>query len=372
MIKKPTVYFFIGTTAELIKLAPVIKECKLRKLKVVLVSSGQNIINIADFFSILGQNKWDIVINLKPIESSIFKFVFWLLKSIFVSLQTFYKEFKINPETKIFVVHGDTVSSVLGAFVGWIYRVPVVHVEAGLRSFNIFEPFPEEINRIIVSNFASMHFCPNEWSINNLKNKEGIKINTFYNTLIETLYWCLYQESNYRLPFKRSTKYFVLIVHRQENLIFNKARTIKIIKYILDKIPDGLVPVFILHAVTQKHLGDAEFFSSITKNKNIVFLPRLKMQDFVKIAKDSEFLITDGGSNQEEMYYLGVPCLLLRNVTERIEGLGENVVLSRLDKKVIIDFIKNYKKYKTKAIVSSLCRPSRIIVNEILNLCAKN
>ncbi|MCS7092237.1 MAG: UDP-N-acetylglucosamine 2-epimerase [Patescibacteria group bacterium] len=367
---KLTLYFFVGTTAELIKLAPVIRECKKRKIKTVLVSSGQNIVDLKDFKSIIGQGNWDISLCKKSVKPSVFKFVLWVLKSFVETIKTFYNEFfKNNPGKKIVIVHGDTVSAVIGAFVGYIYRVPVAHVESGLRSFKMFEPFPEEINRILVSFFATIHFCPNNWSLNNLRRKSGIKVNTFNNTLVETVKWCLSQKLKYKLPLKKNSKYFVLIVHRQENVIFNKCRTINLIKYIIDNTPAGLSCVFVLHSVTQRYLGDSDFFNTVAKSRDVLFLPRMKMPDFVHIVRNSEFVITDGGSNQEEMYYLGKPCLILRNVTERIEGLKSNVVLSKYNKRIIGYFLRNYTKYKTNPVLDISSSPSKIIIDEILNLC---
>lgn len=102
----------------------------------------------------------------------------------------------------------------------------------------------------------------------------------------------------------------------------------------------------------------------LKKNKNIELTPRYDYFEFIKLLNKSEFVISDGGSNQEECFYLGKPCLLLRNETERKEGIDKNVVLSNFDEKVINDFINNYQKYKFK-MISDKQSPSKMIVNKI-------
>lgn len=92
-----------------------------------------------------------------------------------------------------------------------------------------------------------------------------------------------------------------------------------------------------------------ELKKQLTKNSNISLLPRLEYLQFIKLVKGSEFVITDGGGNQEELYHMGKPTLLFRNETERKEGLGETAVISKLDEGIIKKFIKNYKEYKKPA-----------------------
>jgi len=270
------------------------------------------------------------------------------------------KEFKgKNYKNCYFIVHGDPVSSLIGAIISKIYRLRLVHVESGLRSFNYLEPFPEEITRQIISKLADVHFAPNDWAVKNLSHVGGEKINTFQNTMLEDYV------SVPRRARKYKSKYFVLIVHRQEHVIFEKEKSKELIEFIIKNVTNKMKCVFVTHATTNKFLEEVNFKIPPSIKDNVVFTSRLKYIDFVNLIRNSEFIITDGGSNQEEAYYAGLPCLLLRNYTERIEGLGENVVLSKGNKRTIKSFMASYKNYRKKEI-PMVVKPSKIIVDYLV------
>lgn len=355
-------YFYIGTTAELIKLAPVIKEFQNRKVKFKIIVSGQTKVHFKEFNDWLGIIKPDIVLKQKKGKPSVFHFLIWMIKAFFSSLVVFSKEFSgKDKKTVYFIVHGDTVSSLIGTVIARVYGLKIVHIEAGLRSFNFFEPFPEEISRCIISLLADIHFCPNEWSFNNLKNAKGIKINTTQNTLIESCQWALKRESSSFRQMKG--KYFVLVVHRQEHVIFARKWTKSILKYIFKQANPQLRPVCMIYDFNSDILKSALYDAGLKENK-VILMPRLSYPNFVRLIREAEFLITDGGSNQEEAYYMGKPTLLLRNHTERIEGLEKNVLLSRGKKTVIKKFLRNYFNYETVPI-RIYRRPSKTIVDSL-------
>src|SRR5581483_12192850 len=107
---------------------------------------------------------------------------------------------------------------------------------------------------------------------------------------------------------------------------------------------------FVLHRLTKDFLNEQNLLKEIRANPHVVTVPRLPYFEFIKILSGSEFIATDGGSNQEEAYYLGKPCLILRNVTERVEGLGENALLAKGSNETMVNFVKNYKKYIRKSL----------------------
>ena len=259
------------------------------------------------------------------------------------------------------LVHGDTVSTVMGAILGRIYGLEVVHVEAGLRSFNFLNPFPEEIDRYIVSKLSTIHFCPNEWAVKNLKNEKGIKVNTIQNTLIESLHFALMQKSKDALFLNLEKKdFFIFIMHRQENLLQKEFVTSMINK--IQEIAKKKPCLFVVHASTKYVLESNNLWEKIIKDKNILVSSRLDYFVFVHLLEKAKFFITDGGSNQEEAYYLGKPCLIMRKATERVEGLGENVMLSGTRITTIQNFIKHVTKYE-RPIISTKEKPSQIITN---------
>lgn len=353
------IYFFIGTTTELIKLAPIMAELEKRKIKYKVITSGQTKVKFEELAFLIKKSKADIMLGEKANKSSIIKFIIWSVLTIFKT-PVLRREFKdSNSQNTYFIVHGDPVSSLIGAIVAKLYGLKLVHIESGLRSFNYLEPFPEEICRQIISKLSDYHFAPNSWALNNLKHTGGQKINTFENTMFE---------SYVKIPKKKrlyKNKYFVLIVHRQEHVIFDKDKSKELIEFIFKNIPPNMKCVFIRHATTANFLESVGFKISPRLKNKIIYSSRMKYVDFVNLIRNSEFLITDGGSNQEEAYYMGLPCLLVRNYTERIEGLGENVVLSKNNKKIIKDFMSDYQKYKRKEIRYKK-RPSKIVVERLM------
>lgn len=365
-IVEKKLYFFIGTTAELIKLAPVIRELKRRKLDFKIITSNQNNVNFDELKSIIGKQSAYYHFKFKPLRffSNIYlAFLIWMIKAFINYLLFFGHEFKkLNRTNTFFIVHGDTVSSLLGALMAKRYGIKLVHIESGLRSYNFFEPFPEETFRFIVSKLADIHFCPNLWAVNNLKKRTGIKINTQNNTLIETVSITLKNTKRKEFKSIQKRKYFILVLHRQEHMLFKKNLTNNILKIFTEYINKDLACVLVLHKITEKFLRKEKLIDELKQNKNIILVPRLPYPEFIHLLEKSEFIATDGGSNQEEAYYLGKPCLVLRNVTERIEGLGENAILGKDKETVIRDFIINYKKYK-RTKVNIKIPPSRIIID---------
>lgn len=360
------IYIFIGTTAELIKIAPVIKELQRQKKAFKLIATGQNNINFQEMTSYLGDIRPDILFEKKSDKSSVISFFFWTIKTFFAGLFLLRKEFSgIDRKMSFLIVHGDTVSSMLGALIGTFYRLQIVHVESGLRSFNYLEPFPEEICRSIVSSVSALHFCPNEWAVNNVKRQKSMSVNTYENTLYESFLMAMKTAKKPAILKKIKKKYFVLVIHRQEHVIFGKEKTKKVFETILKNKDKSLQGILIMHDLTQSFLNaiDPALFTSL--KKQFVILPRLSYIEFMKLLDSSEFLVTDGGSNQEEAYYMGKPCLILRNVTERKEGLGKNAVISKNDENIIIDFLKNYKRYEQKRLASNV-KPAKIVVDYLI------
>ncbi len=355
-------YFFIGTTTELIKIAPVMSQFEKIGQKYKVITSGQTAVKFDELSFLIKKGKPDIVLGEKRNKSSIFIFLIW---SVLTMLKTpqLKEEFKnLDKKNTYFIVHGDPVSSLIGAIIAKVYGLKLVHIESGLRSFNFLEPFPEEICRYIISRLADIHFCPNEWSKKNLYNVSGAKVNTIQNTMYET-YLSVPRKINGNSELNiRGKKYFVLIMHRQEHVIFGKEKSKELVEFLLRNVSKNLKCIFITHATTQIFLKSTGLKF---KEKGIVFSPRLSYIDFINLIEKSEFLITDGGSNQEEAYYMGLPCLLLRNYTERIEGLGENVVLSKENTRVIKAFMKNYKKYRRHKVDIDM-KPSKIVVDYLL------
>lgn len=349
----------MGTTAEFIKLAPVLKELKKQNIKFKIITSGQNPINFEDLKDFLGLLKANITLKEKHRKPSMFLFLIWAFKALFEGITSLRKEFQgLNKSNSYFIVHGDTISSTIGSLIAKFHGLKLVHIESGLRSFSFFEPFPEEICRVINMRLADVLFCPNHWAVNNIKTFKGIKIDTKQNTLIETFKWAM--EINRNLDFKKKyKKYFIMYIRRQEHLYFQKERTAKIINTVLNNAPANLHCLFSLHFLNKDLLP-----KNLTRDmqNKLIKIEKLPYTSFMKLMSQAEFIATDGCTNQEEASYMGLPVLALRNRTERIEGLGKNVIISYGNKHIIKDFLKNYKKYRNTP-VKFKERPSKIIVD---------
>jgi len=359
-------YFFIGTEAELIKLLPVIKEFQKRNIPFYIIASGQNNIEKSEILKYLAIKNVDLVLAKGQIKQTAFGVLSWFFSTLIRSIFLLRKLFTSDKVNKVMIVHGDTVSTVMGAILAKIYGMKLVHIEAGLRSFNLLNPFPEEIDRLIVSYLSSIHFCPNEWAYNNLKNRNGEKVVTKQNTLYESSQIALSKKNETDIVERlKVKKYAVFILHRQEN-IYNTNILLEFLDA-LKKTAEKITCVFVIHEPTKQVLISRNLYESIHNNQKIILISRMSYFDFTKLLFHSEFIVTDGGSNQEEMYYFGKPCLIVRKVTERIEGLGKNVVLSKGNMGQIAYFVENYKRYKQNPIRDNT-NPSKIIVDYLVKL----
>jgi len=360
--KKPKhIYFFVGTTAEFIKILPVLKELKSRKISFKLITSGQGKILYRDFVGFMDQIKADIELSYKGDRSSVMNFIHWSIVTLLQGITKLKSEFSgKEKQTTFLIVHGDTVSSLIGSLIAKIYGLTLVHIESGLRSFNFLEPFPEELTRFLISRLADIHFCPNKWSLDNLRQVHSTKVNTFQNSLIDIFKdTTKYNSKTYiRIPCKH---YFVLVIHRQEHVLFNKNISKDVLQLIL-KNKGKIGCVLIKHDLTSQLLQSINITDSDLKKYHVVTVPRLPYYKFMNLVFNAEFFITDGGSNQEEAYYMGKPCLILRKHTERVEGLKKNAVLSRMEENTILNFLNNPGKFKRKPVKNNLS-PSKIIVD---------
>ena len=361
-------HFIIGTEAELIKVFPIMVGLRKRGVEYNFIATGQHGLDDSEILKIFQLKKPDNILYQGPQFTSIFNLIIWFFKMVAKYRKD--KNLFQNDREGIVVVHGDTVSTLLGATLGRIHSLKVAHLETGLRSFNLLDPFPEEIIRRLVSRFSTIYFCPNSWACDNLKDDASkVKINLGQNTLFDSYQLItdyLKEKSKSRLVKKLPKKYFVFVLHRTETLYFSLNKNL--VANLLDTMTNWsrhIRAVFVLHHTTDKKMSDYGFKKDLKKEKNVILLGRQSYPDFMQVLSGAQFIVTDGGSNQEECFYSGIPTLLIRKNTERIEGLGKNVVLSGLNFKTINSFIKNYESYKRNPLEYSLS-PSRIVTDYLV------
>ncbi len=352
------IHVIIGTKAQLIKMAPLLKQFKQQGIEYNYISTGQHQATVDAILANFEIKTPDYVLYTGKDITSIVQMGLWFLKILFKTFKEKKAIFK-NDTKGIVLVHGDTFSTLLGALMGRLAGLKVAHVESGLRSFNWFHPFPEELTRIFTFNLAHYFFCPNQWAMDNLAKYHGIKVNTQMNTLYDALQLALPAIEQLQTVEIPESAYAVATLHRFEN-VYNFAAIQRIVE-IIEQIALKRKILFILHKPTEQNLRKFNFYERLQNNPNVEFRQRYDYFSFIKLMLKAEFIISDGGSNQEECYYLGKPILLLRKATERKEGLGENCVLSHYDKTVIAAFVENVESYRFPLKLLK-CSPSQIII----------
>jgi len=317
------IVFILGTKAELIKCMPIMKELEKRKIDYFFIHTGQH--SIIDLIRDFQIKKPDIVLYQPPKISSRFmvkmhKAVFWgsaLIPKIRKVLN------KICPSFVLY--HGDTLSTACAAIASSSFlgkkNWKNSHLEAGLRSYNYLEPFPEEISRKLADKFSDVLFAPSNLSVENLK-REKLKgeIIKSGNTIVDSVLISLKIIRKRKLKKPGEKKYVVVNIHRHENI-----RSKKRMEKICEIIKSVTLPIYWpIHDNTRQQLKKFGLLEKIQKS-NIKFMPLIPYTEFIWLMKNSTYLITDGGSIQEESLVLKKPCLILRKSTERQEGLNTGI-----------------------------------------------
>jgi len=329
MIKVITVF---GTRPEAIKMAPLVKELKSRKeiecIVCVTAQHRQMLDQVLEVFDITP----DYDLNIMQAGQTLSDITSRALKGL---------EEVINKEKpNIVLVHGDTTTTFAGALASYYCQTDVGHVEAGLRTWNKYSPYPEEMNRQMVGVIADMHFAPTENSKNSLL-KEGKKEETIYvtgNTAIDALSTTV--KDNYNHPVFEwigNDKMILLTAHRRENLGQPMRNMFKAIKRIVDEF-EGIKVVYPIHMNPKVREVANEVFNG---DERIKLIEPLEVIDFHNFLNKSYLILTDSGGIQEEAPSLGKPVLVMRDTTERPEGIEAGTLkLSGTNEETIYKLIK--------------------------------
>lgn len=260
------------------------------------------------------------------------------------------------------VIHGDTPSTFLSAFLARRAGLKVAHLEAGLRSFNYLNPFPEELIRVIVMRWADLLFAPSNWAAENLArmNHHGTVLNVRANTNVEELRYSMDAKTGFDLPVE--PPYVLATIHRVETL-YSRKRLRQVVALIIAQ-SQHLRVLFILHPPTEAVLRKSGLYACLESMQNIKLTSLLPHAVFLRCVQAADFVITDGGSVQEECAMLGKPCLLMRRRTERLDGIGRNVVLSEFDEALISDFLLRWKELSEPPAWDDLS-PSEMIAEQL-------
>ena len=362
----------IGTKAELIKCMPIMLELQKQKKNYWFIHTGQHPLGKA--CEEFGIKKPDFILSEEPRISTKFwskisrKSIFWCLSVIF-EIRKLLK--KLRP--KYVVYHGDTMSSAVAAIASSKFLNPKkqwknVHLEAGLRSGSLLEPFPEEISRRICDKFSDILLAVSERSKKNLeKEHQKGKIIKVGNTIVDS---ALISYNIAKKQFKKLKFDYALInIHRHENLISKKR--MKAIVDILGAIK--IKALWPLHDNTKFYLKKYNLMNKVEKMKNIKITPLVNYFNFIFLLANCKYILTDGGSIQEESLVFKKPCVILRKLTERQEGLATGInFLTKLNvtyAKNIIKKIEN-NEIKIKDFKNPYGEPG--VSKKIVNLLIQN
>lgn len=309
LIKVITIF---GTRPEAIKMAPLVKELQSRKeIESIVCVTGQHremLDQVLDAFDI----KPDYDLNIMMQGQTLVNITTKALESLDNVIK------KVSPD--IVLVHGDTTTTLAGSLAAFYNCVKVGHVEAGLRTYNKYSPYPEEINRQITGIISDINFAPTESAKINLL-KEGKTEESIYitgNTAIDALKTTVKETYNHNILDKIGNDRMILLTaHRRENLGKNMKSMFKAIKRIVDEFEDVQV-VYPIHLNPLVRDIANEIFC---KNDRIHIIEPLGVLDFHNFLNKSYIIMTDSGGIQEEAPSLGKPVLVLRNTTERPEGV---------------------------------------------------
>lgn len=328
------VMLVFGTRPEAIKMCPVIQELKSRaSFKTVVCVTGQHR-EMLDQTLQAFKVKPDYDLSIMQQHQSLFDITSKSLNSI--------QDVLMTEKPDIVLVHGDTSTTFAAALACFYLQIPVGHVEAGLRTYDIYSPYPEEFNRQAVSLIAKYHFAPTKTAKENLL-KEGKDPRTIFitgNTAIDALKTTVQKTySHPALDWAGSRRLIVLTAHRRENLGEPQRQMFRAIKRIVEKYEDiaVLYPIHLNPSIreTAHEIFDDAVLSPIKLNpttreaayeifddtKRIKLIEPLGVLDFHNILARSHLILTDSGGIQEEAPSLGKPVLVMRDTTERPEGI---------------------------------------------------
>ena len=324
-----TVMLVFGTRPEAIKMCPLVRELRSRDgIRTVVCVTGQHreiLDQVLEAFDVVP----DYDLSVMKQGQTLFDITTNILSSIKSVLE------EVKPDTVL--VHGDTSTTFVTALACFYLQIPVGHVEAGLRTYNIYSPFPEEFNRQAVSIVSEYNFAPTENAKANLlrEGRDGSKIYVTGNTAIDALKTTVRDDYTHpELEWAAGSRLILITAHRRENLGEPMHHMFRAIRRVMDEHPDvrAIYPIHmnpVVRRAADEELGGCD---------RIHIIEPLEVLDCHNIMAKSYLILTDSGGIQEEAPSLGKPVLVMRDTTERPEGIAAGTLrLVGTDEEVIYD-----------------------------------
>ena len=343
------VMLVFGTRPEAIKMCPLVNELKSRKeIETIVCVTGQHrqmLDQVLEAFDVVP----DYDLSIMKDRQTLFDVTTNILNRIKEVLE------EVHPD--VVLVHGDTSTTFVTALACFYLQSPVGHVEAGLRTYNIYSPYPEEFNRQAVSIISAYNFAPTELSRQNLL-KEGKNPDTIYvtgNTAIDALKTTVREDYTHpELEWAKGSRLIMITAHRRENLGEPMKHMFRAIRRVCDEHPDvkAIYPIHmnpVVRETAREILGDDE---------RIHIIEPMDVLDFHNFLSRSFLILTDSGGIQEEAPSLGKPVLVMRDTTERPEGIKAGTLkLVGTDEQVIYEnfklLLENEEAYKAMSTASN-------------------
>lgn len=350
------IVFVYGTTAEAIKLAPIARRLDHLGIPYQHWVTQQHTDALRTAIPQLGFRAPDRVIadgwRGKPLKTPL-QMLGWIFDVGGWTVRNARRARRSLPENSVVIVHGDTVTTVLGTLLGRLMGLPVAHVEAGLRSGDWRHPFPEELDRRIVGRLAQFHYAPSREAVSNLARRRNV-VFTEGNTVKDAVL-----DAQPAGTERGGAPYGLVLLHRFE-FISNPtlvADTLRVIDESTSIEARIIVDSYSRDTIEDKvaELGLQHF--RIT--------PKLEHSEFVEVLRNAAWIVTDSGGIQEESAVFGIPTLVHRMATERSEGLGSSAVLSRWDMSTVHHFLTHVEDYRA-ADRADAASPSDIIVADLI------
>lgn len=302
-----------GTRPEAIKMCPLVKELKTRNnLETIVCVTGQHremLTQVLDAFNVVP----DYNLSIMKEKQTLFDVTINILEKMKTVLE------EVKPD--VVLVHGDTSTTFVTSLACFYLQIPVGHVEAGLRTYNIYSPYPEEFNRQAVGIVAKYNFAPTELSKENLlkEGKDSLSIFVTGNTAIDALNTTVRDDYYHeQIEWASHSRLIMITAHRRENLGEPMRNMFKAIKRIIDEYPD-IKAVYPIHMNPVVREAANEILGN---NDRVRIIEPLDVLDFHNFLARSYLILTDSGGIQEEAPSLGKPVLVMRDTTERPEGIA--------------------------------------------------
>jgi len=353
------IHFFVGTKAQFIKMAPVMIEMKNRGIACRYIDSGQHAGLTQSPRKVFGLDNPDLILHDQDVVA-ISSGILWSAR---LACSTLYKRRwlreKVFPGGGICLIHGDTMSTLLGALMARAAGLDVGHLEAGLRSFRLFDPFPEELIRMFCMRRCQLLFAPSAEAVGNLQRMRvaGEVVDTGGNTVVDALRLMESVPITVEIPpepFALATCHRLETITRRGQL----GRVVALLNRTAEKMP----VLFVIHKPTQRYLE--KFNLKATISAKVKLLGMQSYVDFSALLRRAQVVLADGGSIQEECAYLNKPCLVLRRHSERSDGLGLNARIWGFDDEVAEDFLNDTATF-APAMPSEWPRPSAKVVDAL-------